>query len=36
MSLFPNMDYLSENSDRIAGVFVTHGHADAIGVLPYL
>ena len=22
-----------ENSDRIAGVFLTHGHADAIGAL---
>ncbi|WP_202584607.1 MBL fold metallo-hydrolase, partial [Tetragenococcus koreensis] len=24
-----------ENADRVAGVFVTHGHADAIGALPY-
>ena len=32
----PNMDYLAENKDRIAGVFLTHGHADAIGGLPYL
>ena len=32
----PNMDYLFENKDRIAGVFLTHGHADAIGALPYL
>ena len=31
-----NMDYLFENKDRIAGVFLTHGHADAIGALPYL
>ena len=32
----PNMDYLFENKKRIAGVFLTHGHADAIGALPNL
>ncbi|KXT85314.1 ribonuclease J [Streptococcus panodentis] len=32
----PNMDYLVENKKRIAGVFLTHGHADAIGALPHL
>lgn len=31
-----NMDYLFENKERIAGVFLTHGHADAIGALPNL
>ena len=30
------MDYLFENKKRIAGVFLTHGHADAIGALPNL
>ncbi len=34
--VIPKMDYLFENKDRIAGVFLTHGHADAIGALPYL
>lgn len=34
--VIPNMDYLFENKDRITGVFLTHGHADAIGALPYL
>ena len=34
--VIPNMNYLFENKDRIAGVFLTHGHADAIGALPYL
>ena len=34
--VIPNLDYLVENADRIAGVFLTHGHADAIGALPYL
>ena len=32
----PHMDYLFENKERIAGVFLTHGHADAIGALPNL
>ena len=30
------VDYLFENKKRIAGVFLTHGHADAIGALPNL
>ncbi|MDG3132107.1 ribonuclease J [Streptococcus suis] len=34
--IVPNFDYLEENKHRVAGVFLTHGHADAIGALPYL
>lgn len=34
--IVPNFDYLIDNKDRVAGVFLTHGHADAIGALPYL
>ncbi|MGT2911315.1 ribonuclease J [Streptococcus cameli] len=34
--IVPNFDYLIENKNRVAGVFLTHGHADAIGALPYL
>ena len=34
--VIPNLDYLIENRDRIQGIFLTHGHADAIGALPYI
>lgn len=35
-AMIPDFTYLIENKERIAGVFLTHGHADAIGALPYL
>lgn len=34
--VIPNLDYLVDNKNRVQGVFLTHGHADAIGALPYL
>ncbi len=34
--VIPNLDYLIENKDRVQGIFLTHGHADAIGALPYI
>lgn len=34
--VIPNLDYLIENKKRVQGIFLTHGHADAIGALPYL
>lgn len=34
--VIPDFTYLIENANRVAGVFLTHGHADSIGALPYL
>ncbi|HEP1403694.1 ribonuclease J [Streptococcus pyogenes] len=34
--VIPNLDYVIENKDKVQGIFLSHGHADAIGALPYL
>lgn len=32
--IIPNYDYLTENEDRIKGIFLTHGHDEAMGAIP--
>ena len=34
--VIPNIDYLIQNKNNIQGIFVSHGHDENIGAVPYL
>lgn len=34
--VIPDVSYLKNNSERVKGIFLTHGHEDHIGAIPYV
>jgi ribonuclease J len=35
-TVIPNINYLIENKEKVQGIFLSHGHDDAIGAIPEL
>jgi len=34
--ILPDLEFIEQNQERLAGIILTHGHEDHIGALPYL